>query len=689
MVAIGFTLSACTESKITSISLKPGTLPIEVHLGEIVDTSGVEIFVEYDNNSVKKISGTDVVVGYIDTTTAGKKAVNIVYQEVTTQVDITVLEIIDEDALFAGYENPNAYSEYLSNIGTQQDPRNEFKIKNDGYYVGTDNAFKFLPKLTLLASDELTTFYPSMFENLVKIEQKLSGESTFVDITDDEDEIIVRFDSIDTSRGLFHFGPAAIGNTYKISMKYAYATPLNNPTITIEVKVVAGYNAYTIADLSRMNNNGPYWDAYKFANGVDSANVSSVILHNDISLNRNNLPATFFEQTFSDELQTTVWSLVADRTTIFEIDIADSESFTFIGNYFELDASTLPLRANKTTVADSHSVLFNLGADTGGDWTLENEIHGNYTFKNLRSKGNSNREEREALAGGVKFANVAGTEVRFENSIFTAFQTAILTSTFTLAQHSIPYSTYVENCKVFDTFSNGLSTWNSKLHIINTDINGTGGPAIISIDSSDNSSSNPEDSRYPDVYIDAQSIIAVNVTGEEVWFSSHGAGPLPSTMGIINGELAQFGKTLKNSTGHFNMISLQMPGDILDSFTAVGTVQYGSFALDMSGAGMTILSGIAGAIGALPPAFVGADGKLLIVNPDGAAGQRVWAFDPSDNTLMALLMNPTPDVPTLMAAMMNPSLINSVATSIFSGNHVGFAIGMGSYLGITLSVYNT
>ena len=88
-----------TVIDITGMSVYTGTVAIKIPVGATLDTSGLEVKVDYADNTTEKITAVDLVIGTIDTSAYGKKPLAISYKgyeiayqiEVVGPVSITIL----------------------------------------------------------------------------------------------------------------------------------------------------------------------------------------------------------------------------------------------------------------------------------------------------------------------------------------------------------------------------------------------------------------------------------------------------------------------------------------------------------------------------------------------------------------------------------------------------------------------
>lgn len=80
--------------KVTAIQINKEKVPTTLLKGATLDTSVLEIFATYSDNTVKTIPLSSVTVGTIDTSTAGKKTLTVKFSDtITASVEIEVIDI--------------------------------------------------------------------------------------------------------------------------------------------------------------------------------------------------------------------------------------------------------------------------------------------------------------------------------------------------------------------------------------------------------------------------------------------------------------------------------------------------------------------------------------------------------------------------------------------------------------------
>lgn len=76
---------------IKSMTVVTGTVKNKIFVGEVLNTSAIEVVVKYDDGTEEIVNIADLVVGTVDTTTYGKKTLAVTYKGVTIQYPVEVV----------------------------------------------------------------------------------------------------------------------------------------------------------------------------------------------------------------------------------------------------------------------------------------------------------------------------------------------------------------------------------------------------------------------------------------------------------------------------------------------------------------------------------------------------------------------------------------------------------------------
>lgn len=561
-------LVACDDvAVLKSISVKEGTLPTELIVGEKLDTSNTVVIATYSNDATKEVKAEDLEFSEIDTSTMGYKELIITYGSKTLKVQIKVVSSITDTYDIVGFEKPKFVQDYLENIKVQENKELEFMNRTDGYYVGDDNEFVFLPIITALdnnGNDITLNKYLSKSQVFVK------ENGTFTELVGGGMEEIVK---VDNENSTFDFTQQAVGKTFKISVRPYYLTEKQESNVerytqSFEFTVVDGWNVYDVQNLSRFDNNpgtAHVWAEYKQANNIGNENTNAIILHNDIIVTTNDIPSAYKWQE-GEVGNTQIVGNLKNRKSIYTRAVAQNETFQFIGNYFTVDASKLPLISydddnDNNNGGDSHSMLFAFGGDNDGAPT--GVSMGDGVLKNTNFIGNGQRSEDIKYSGAINLLQTSSDHCLIDNTISRKFFTNFLF--VRQAAENI-----INNSRAYDSYSCMIYSHQCDNNIIrSSELKGAGGPLIILTHVDPNK--NPT-SKYSNLTVEDSNLEAL-VTGTEAWFVSHGAAELAGQIKAMNRLFTETSayfkangiisntKSFINGDGKINMIGLIMASD--------------------------------------------------------------------------------------------------------------------------------
>lgn len=560
----------------------------------IVNLSQVSVSATYENATLT-INGNDLTFdpATLNTSELGEFEITISYLTESVVWPYTVVQYDEIDNIGA----PEFVTIYQANIAEKSaaNKRSEFKDRAQGYTVGDDNPFVFFP--TIYAYDgngdemEVTAYHSA------SVVQEKSGEE-WVTLSGAELDAVV---AIDEFASTYDFTSEAIGHTYRLTVRpygEEYATHAKFAT-SFEFSVADGYNVYTQDDLTHFDNmNAARWDAYRASKGITQVStLNGLFLHNDIEIERENIPNGFFYMEGDSDVFPTdadiarVYGSLRDSVDIYHRNILPGDDFVFNGNYFNIDYSALPLVVRESGRIDaeagkvvSHATLIKAGfTETGEDLA-------DYTMKNLSIVGNANRTEVIEKSGGTIFTKLLSVDSHVYNMIITQCFTAILTESS--GPHAI-----IEKTRGYDSFSSMLYSWGTdNLLIKDSEFIGAGGPIIITDHVSPNADGLGGNPPHTTVQ---NSVMESFVTGSENWFKLvYADAAIPGILGIGQGLLPVYGTNsitkMININGadipHFNLVGLIKDGaaasptssKISGSFTIDDGV-----ALDLTGPFMT------------------------------------------------------------------------------------------------------
>ncbi|MDD3099362.1 MAG: hypothetical protein PHW36_03375 [Bacilli bacterium] len=529
---------------------------------EIVDQNEVMVLAEYENG-FENVGGDQLTFdpGILDTSEIGNFDISISLLDKTVEWSYEVFE----NTGIEGIEIPDSVKNYNNNIKEQSEgnKRKEFMDRGQGYFVGDDNPFVFVPVIFTYIDDEELFVYG--YHSVSTIDEKRGDEWVRLAAEGEISEVV----AIDEYASSYDFTEAAIGKSYRLTVRPAgeqYALG-DQFVVSFEFTVCEGFNVFDQDDLSHFDNVNSLWTNYRTEKGWEVQDIDGLILHNDIKVKASNIPTGFFYSEGDSEVSSgdadydRVIGSLRDNVNLYHRDIAPGEDFVFNGNYFTINYSTLPYVVRESGRIDalpgsviSHATLIKAGYNrTDADL-------GDYTMKNLRIIGNANRTEEGEKSGGAIFTKLLSVDSHLYNLIGTQCFTFILTE---LAGPN----PIIEKTRGYDSFSSMLYNWGtSNLQIIDSEFIGAGGPIIIADHVSpeaDGSGGNPSGTYFINTKLESI------VTGGENWFKLvHADAAVTDIVNLGEDVIAQYGTNsitkLININGtdvaHFNLIGVVKNG---------------------------------------------------------------------------------------------------------------------------------
>ena len=434
----------------------------------------------------------------IDTTNVGTFNMRISYgDDIYTTVVITIREAtLTPTTWLVRYQAPTLLESFNANRSARPGAlRSEFIDREHIYQIGMDNEFRFIPRMTVIEHADLmagnlwaatnTTVLTDVlqFQHNITV-SRFPGNilsATPVALTGAALDDVV---SINQETAHFQFTENAVGDKFRITMYasgnniFASALP-QYYTHSIDVQVMHGWNAYSVADLARLNNSARSrwtWESYftDLAALNDQTylelitqnnNLRGMFLHTNITLSRANLPDRMFS-TAQGTGQRFLWNTV----NIFDrYQPENAERFNFNGNYFTVNANStdlliapnlsavnptlLPHPHHNRTIQHDHpfntastSVFTFGGSGFGNMWyaagtadpsdridPIQGPMHNNevdrvqgpVTVRNINAIGNSQRGDDLVHEGtarwGLNFLRITGQDTYVINTISHSF----------------------------------------------------------------------------------------------------------------------------------------------------------------------------------------------------------------------------------------------------------------------------
>ena len=667
MFAFTLGLTGCFEGAVTSISVVENSYQTTYDQNETPSFDGMKITATFENGSTKEITYPAFTVGVLNTQTPGDKEITISYKEVTTTITITVVEVIIESETLIGYETPSFLVTYTGNIATQTNKETEFMVRDYGYTVGDDNGFVIMPKMTVI-DEQAQTYIVTDFLSNFTVKQWIEGQ--FVELTGEDLTAMVAIDSANYS---FDFTQAAIGEKFELSlspvMNANVDESLATEVLTLVVNVIDGWNAYTAADLSRLDNTSSAWTDYKNANNIGTEAINALILHRDITLTNNDMPASYFHKVGDADVDSADLDYayisenngsIKDQIDVYKRTLSANQNFDFIGNYFTIDASAVSLitrdngqKPTQGSYVVPNTGLFDFTTQVSGSVVAEGT---SATMQSINLIGNASRsageENIDRIGGLIMLDSWNSKDLTLDNLIAKSWIT-----TFRIT--NIHENALISNTKAYDSYSTSIYLWNvgDNTSIATSEFKRSGGPLFMLTDSTLNDGG----ANLSNLHVDEATVLENFVSGQEPWFTINGANSIVTNIVALNALIQQYSmafgmpKTFVNENGLINFISVIVPANALtDSGNVLGRFDYGNYATDMSDVDVQTLLAAVGGAGA--PIFQ-------------AGGKEVF-FNGVDQ-LMKLTQT-------------GPAALDVTDAALFTGDIMNIFAKAGAYLGVTL-----
>ena len=588
LLTAGLILGACKgDASLVSISVVSGSIQTDYVVGEEPDFSNIVVRAKFSNNDRVNIGFNNVTISEIDNTVLGPQTVTVTYKGKTATFTINFYVDIQESYNIVGFQKPAFVVAYESNIAVKSDKQTEFINRTDGYYVGDDNPFVFLPNISALDNNDLPVNL-NRYRSINVVQVKDNGN--WVELTEDLEDYVV----IDDLNSSFDFTELAIGKEFRITVRpealiLEELNAMSNGPISFEFKVINGWNAYSAKDLSRIDNASIAYDGvanpwaeYKDANNVGNEDIRAIIMHNNIAITRQDLPAIYFwsQAEVTDlGLPSNLVGTRKDWVAMYVRGDEVGEHFDFIGNYFTVDASGLArtMRSKNGNLITAnggqllHTTLFSFGGDDhnvpenaqGGDI-----LAGSVTVKNVALLGNGNRSNDYIMSGAISFFRTTSENFTLQNTI--SRQVLTLHVAVGIWENNVELtSNNVIDSRGYDSYSNMFYIFGAQINVQNSVFKNAGGPVFVV---SHYNVSDGVTANYGRVTT-INSTIETFVAGTEAWFQLLGVtGPIVTQIqgltGAIDQLLTALGRTerLKNAgVSSFNLVGVLLGEDMTDS----------------------------------------------------------------------------------------------------------------------------
>ena len=554
---------------VTSATLMAGTYATTVGLGAEYDTSNIQLKLTYISGREEIIPASQLTITEIDTTTIGTQELKVTYGQTEVKVNVQV----QKNYMVIGYDDPGFVAVWERNSQVQNtfnktgsNGTKGFAVVGNDYLVGNDNEFAYAPTLSVYFTDTRTAGTLDNYKANYKVYLHGTGEPTLLAGAE-----LANYVTIDDVKHTLLFSDAAIGKKFTISVLPTYATEDELDEISASeftFKVVDGYNVYTAADLSILDNvnSEGKWTALKQANGLVGVDANALILQSNITINASDIPSVHFytaaEVAGDSDADRAVGSL-KDTTgdylgRIYHRRLA-SGTFTVEGNYYQISAQNIPLivreNGNITNQGESmttHTTMFAFDGDS------DTTAVPNYVVNNLSLYGNTKKTENAALSGGVLMMKKVNAKFTANNCLaqcwFISFFNDEGAGSFEGQEDKVTLT--LKSCNSFDAYNTLIYNYAGILNIEDCVLIGAGGPVMI-CDHVGNNATTAEGGMISQVTT-KNSVLESYVAGTEGWFNAYdGASDLAALIKALDRLFNQYGVTILDSSAQkMNLVAV-------------------------------------------------------------------------------------------------------------------------------------
>ncbi|MDR3318425.1 MAG: hypothetical protein LBS99_03225 [Clostridiales bacterium] len=553
---LGAVAAGCRDRTTKELTVDPGSVETHYLIGETPYFDGITAEALVGGTKVQ-LAFKDLEITGFSSAVAGNFELTVKYGDKTEKIPYTVYEINADTVEVQTFGLPDNIEAYRNHIAST-DAKSGYAVRNDGYYAGTDNDYILKPKvraLKLVGTPKIIDYdgvVPNISVKVTGTEAALTGVA------------LTNVVAIDAAAAAFRFKAAAVGRSYDLTLSISddmADEALAEPYFTHTVKVIEGYNVYTAKQLSAADNsdkNRAAWNAVKSEICVPEITddnkfaTRAVIIHNDLTVTNDDLPAGFFEEAPDHRIGLKNGNYEI-RTSIFAHE-TDGDSFSVIGNYFGINASGVPLvlRQGPTndyntgtdgdTFVTSYADLFNFGSIT----KLKAGNVGEAVVKNISLQGNGQRKGGTAGEGENPVIYSGGLRM-IESSIKTLEVDNVVSNAWLIAyslddEAALDTLNKISNTKNFDSFSMLIYMWcASRVYLDGNVFEGTGGPVIVAegremymqaqVDAPNAANFDNDGKRWhtSEIYVDSEASldkISTTVSAHSAWFEMSNASAI-------------------------------------------------------------------------------------------------------------------------------------------------------------------
>ncbi|MBQ8583242.1 MAG: bacterial Ig-like domain-containing protein [Clostridia bacterium] len=580
------TTVAYTVIGVKSVAIDGDSIETTVAKGGTLKTDGIKALVTYTDGSTVNVDKDELTVdtSAIDLFNAGTYTLKVTYKGVEGTIEILV---DDRGYTILGVTLPDSYLSLESK-------KNKFMNKNSnrGYVVGDDNPFYFTLQLSVLDSNDnevtITNYTSVSYVYLIEgaTETLLTGDqiSYYVDI--------------DESKNAFDFTEHAVGKTFRIASRPGFGISASNYgkyTKSIVVNVKDAYNVYSAKELHVMVNFSDNDDLlvgeiptkqfdivkqFLNENGIKHpGEIAGVVLHNDIKITTDDLPAPYLKETGKDNYGNPIYRLEDYVAVYSHATSLNNPTFDFYGNHFTIYSYGVPAVVATADAGVSHSTLFTFGnLDGFRDGSVANfdnspyatNIYDLYIIDDDPNDPQNADSVRSKL--GLIGMKVQHQHVTVDNFIAERYYISFFADRDYLTVN-------MNNANLYNAWQNHIFLWSHNdlqskddeiaanhypvtMNITESDINTCGGPVIISQTKSPTENRNLKSGAI--VNIDEATEIWTYVNSSAIWFDAFGASQQAADIQALSALFSTHGKSfvVKDPVDPNN--GLQYHGDFMN-----------------------------------------------------------------------------------------------------------------------------
>ncbi len=564
---------------IKSIEIDASSVKTFIPAGSALDTTNIKILITASDDSIHTRTAADGVTTdftNLDTATINEESyITATFRGVTSQKLGVVVH--DPDLAYSIFD-----LDLPASLSSLESKKKQFINKEYGYVVGDDNPFIFKLALTILNDAGVLVENYSNYKSYFEIYEV--GENGALTLLEG-DSLATYVDEINANNNSVDFTQAAVGKFFTIKTRPADGiadSDITAMTREITVEVVDAFNIYEAWELNYLTNSVSV-DASDFGDWLTNhdgrnqiqvvddflltkngatrpASMAGVVLHNDLTIERTDIPAEYFLNGNRD-------NTIGEWLTIFPHGTDNTnKTFTFYGNYFTIFSYKIPNVCENSTGNQndytSSSQLFRFTCNEAVDGTFD---HTQYTtnIQNLYLRDDNPNKDDDATAGrdmlgiiGMKVQRqlVNVTNIRVEAYYISFFADG-------------DYTTIeLDQCKFYNSYQNHIYSYNKNglqadgedplanyapitINVKNSEITKCGGPVILN--QIEGPQFNKNSKSGPQITIDDNTEIWTYVTGQEAWFKATGSAGIAAQISSLGLGLVQAGapKTIVSPTG--------------------------------------------------------------------------------------------------------------------------------------------